>query len=259
VEADDLLIALLAAPPSLPLPALSAGHRRRFPSGGHRLGHDRPCGRLHLGPPAPDRLQQGPTAVLEQVPPIGGLNGRGCPLARTLGVGAGTVTADHLHPGMPPQPVRERLGASVRQEVDNPAPLKVAQDRAVAVAAAPRPIIHAEHPRGLAWCLRRAATEHAEQGGSPNRHGQAERKPRPGLAAERKADVALEVGQPRRPARPWLADLGQALAEDLARAGVRDATEPSGLDMEGDHAPLPGQVGQGAPVTAVHPSRDQAA
>src|SRR5215207_7539373 len=70
---------------------------------------------------------------------------------------------------------------------------------------------------------------------------------------------ALEVGQPRRPARPWLDDFGQALAEDLARAGVRDATEPSGLDMEGDHAPLPGQVGQGAPVTAVHPSRDQAA
>src|SRR5215210_4975243 len=33
VEADDLLIALLAAPPSLPLPALSAGHRGGFPAG----------------------------------------------------------------------------------------------------------------------------------------------------------------------------------------------------------------------------------
>ena len=168
---------------------------------------------------------------------------------------AATVAADHLHPGVPPEPVREGVGSAVRQEIDHAPPLEVAKDRAIPPATAPRPVVHPEHARGLARRLRRAAAEHAEQGGGADRHGQPERQARSGLAAQGEADVALDVGQADSPARPWRGDLGQPFGEDPARAAVRGAAEPPGPDMEGDEAPLPWQVCQDAPVVAVDPVR----
>ena len=79
------------------------------------------------------------------------------------------------------------------------------------------------------------------------------------LAAQGEADVALDVGQTCGSAGPRPGDVGQAFGEDLARALALGAAEPSCLDTEGDTAPMPGQVSQGALVAAMHPAGRMAA
>ena len=46
---------------------------------------------------------------------VGNLDGGGCALARTIGVGAGTITADHVDAGVLTQLGRQALGGAVRQ------------------------------------------------------------------------------------------------------------------------------------------------
>jgi len=85
--------------------------------------------------------------VAQQVPPISDLLCLGRALAHTLGVDAGAVAGDHLHAWMPAKPGGDRLGAAVGQQIDHPLALEVADDGAVALAAPPRPIVDANHPR----------------------------------------------------------------------------------------------------------------
>ena len=70
---------------------------------------------------------------------------------------------------------------------------------------------------------------------------------------------ALGVAQATGPARPRVRDLGQALGEDPAWAAGRGAAEPACPHLDGDGAPLPGQVGEGAGVAAVDPPGEAAA
>ncbi len=65
----------------------------------------------------------------------------------------------------------------------------------------------------------------------------------------------LQVTEARRPPRPGLCHLGQALGEDPTGAALHRAPEASGADPHLDPAALPGQVGQAADVVAVDPSR----
>ena len=130
---------------------------------------------------------------------------------------------------------------------------------AVAPAAAPRPVVHPEHARGPRRRFRRPAPEHAQQRGGAHRHRQADRQARSRSRPQGEADVALDVGQAPRAARPRPGDLGQAFGEDPTRAVARGAPEPTHLDAQGGDAPLPGQVGQDAVVAAMHPAGGVAA
>ena len=184
MQAHRLVVDLAAAPPSFPVPPLGAGHRRRRLGRDRLLENDRACGRPHIGPAAADRIEQRPAAVLQQVPSVAHLSGLGSASARRIGVGAAAIAADHLGAGVFAQPRDERLGAAVRQEVDDAAPLEVAKDGAVAPAAAPRPVVHLEHARCLLRRPRRPAPKHAQQGGGADRHRQADRQARSRLAAQ---------------------------------------------------------------------------
>ena len=62
---------------------------------------------------------------------IGNLDGIRGALARPISVGAGTIAADHVDAGVLPQPRRQALGGSVRQQLDGPATLEIHEDRAV--------------------------------------------------------------------------------------------------------------------------------
>jgi hypothetical protein len=77
-----------------------------------------------------DRLAE----VLPQVEPVGDLHRARRAQPSALGVGAGAVPADHLHPGMGPQPVRQRLCLPACQQLHRLAALAVDQHRAVDLA-----------------------------------------------------------------------------------------------------------------------------
>jgi hypothetical protein len=133
---------------------------------------------------------QGVTAVAQQMPAVQDLGGIRCASGGSVGIGAGAVTDNGRDTGMLLQPRRQSFGTTVGQQVDNPATLEIAQDRAVALALLPCPIIDAEHPDrwdrpGITGTdtvqQRRAADRHAHGGGVAGA----------GIAAEYQADCPM--------------------------------------------------------------------
>ena len=142
-----------------------------------------------------------------------------------------------------------RVGAPVRQEVYHTVLLEVADDRAVAPAAQPCPVIDPNDPRRREHDGTRP--DHAQQRVAADRHGEPPGQARPGSATQCKADMPLHVAQARGAACPGRPQLGQALGEDLPRATGGCAPEPPCPYLDSDDAPLPGQVSQRAGVAAV--------
>src|SRR4051812_50106618 len=87
------------------------------------------------------------TAVTQQMPPVGDLNGLRRSLAGALGVGAGPIADDDLDRRMVLEPRGQGLGRAIGQQVDAAPALEITQDRAVVAALAPSPVIDPEHPR----------------------------------------------------------------------------------------------------------------
>ena len=79
------------------------------------------------------------------MPPIRNLDCLRCPLARSVGIGAGPVTHDNLDRGMVREPCCQGFTRAVGQQIDPASAFQITQDRAVTAAFAPRPVIDAEH------------------------------------------------------------------------------------------------------------------
>jgi hypothetical protein len=89
--------------------------------------------------------RQSLTQVAQEVPSIGHLDRLRRSLPDSFCIGAGAVPADNLHARVCAQPRGDGLALPVRQKIDHPARLKVAQNGAVAVALAPGPIVDAKN------------------------------------------------------------------------------------------------------------------
>src|SRR4051794_33388215 len=158
-------------------PATSAAIRRDPPSGDVVALHD-----------GLKRIAE----VAQQMPPVRDLDSIWRSLPDAVGVDAGAVTRDDLHPRVPLQPRRQALDPAVRQQVEYPVLLQVDEDGPVAVTAPPRPIIDPEHARGRAWPWRGIATaRHPQQRVRADGDGQPRRKACAGLSANNEAEVAL--------------------------------------------------------------------
>src|SRR5690349_19467851 len=92
-----------------------------------------------------EHAAQSIAAVPEEMPPIGDLDGLWRSLAGSVGIGAGTIAHDDLYAGMAPQPYRQGFRLAVGQEIDDAVTFQIAQDRAVVLAFAPRPVINTEN------------------------------------------------------------------------------------------------------------------
>jgi hypothetical protein len=108
-------------------------------------------------------MSQRVAQVTQQVPTIGNLNGvRSSPVCG-FGIDAAAVAADDLGTGMLSQPGSYGVGIAIGKQVDHPAGLQVAQDRSIAMALAPGPVVDAEHPWGLHWRPRTARMKLTQQ------------------------------------------------------------------------------------------------
>jgi hypothetical protein len=170
---------------------------RVWPLGHGRARRARSAGHLRRDPPSGDvvALHDGLKRIAEvaqQMPPVRDLDSIWRSLPDAVGVDAGAVTRDDLHPRVPLQPRRQALGPAVRQQVEDPVLLQVDEDGPVAVTAPPRPIIDPEHARGRAWPWRGIATaRHPQQRVRADGDGQPRRKACAGLSAHNEAEVAL--------------------------------------------------------------------
>ena len=147
------------------------------------------------------------------------------------------------------EPSSHGVGLAIGQHVDGPVALEIDDDGAVAPAAAPSPVVDADDPR-RGRRLDRHRPDQPQQGVAADRHGEARGQAGAGLAAHAVRDGALDLGEPASAAGSGPHGR-QPLGEDPTRACRYPATEAALLDLEGNDASLPGQVGQMPGVEAV--------
>jgi hypothetical protein len=195
--------------------------------------------------------------VLPQVEPVGDLDRAGCAGAGPVGVGAGAVPADHLHPRVGGQPVRQRPGVAAGQQVQRCAGLAVDQHGAIVLAAADREVIDAEHPRDARRRVR-GGHDQPQQHLPARRHAQRRRQPAPGPPGQRHRDVPLHPGQQRGLALIPGGQPGHLLSERPLPARRRVAKQPP--DLQPDHHPTAAGRGISQPplIPAMHPPREPA-
>jgi hypothetical protein len=194
--------------------------------------------------------------VAQQVPPVGDLHGVRSPLADTVRVGTRAITRDDFDTRMSAQPGRERRRLTIRQQVDNLVLLQIDQDCAVTMATPPRPVVHPEY----AWRARRGFAGHGGGYGPQQRIGtgwqtEAYGKPCAGFTAECKAEVAVQIEEPFRPARRHPRHIVEPFGEGLAGTNGVTAPKAPGGNVDPHRPPLPGQIMQHAPREAVNVRR----
>jgi hypothetical protein len=114
--------------------------------GGEQIGIDR-CRanrRADLAHRLADRVEECPACVLHQVPAIGDLGGVGERLRGSFTVSAAAVPSDDGNLLMLFKPSRGGRRFAVGEQRHRPTPFEIADNRSVAVIAAPRPIINAD-------------------------------------------------------------------------------------------------------------------
>jgi hypothetical protein len=188
------------------------------------------------------------------MPTVGDLNGTGCAAPGAIGVRGAAISADDLDLRPLAQPPRKAIGLTIREQIDHPAALEVAQDRPVALATPPCPIIDTKDARGHRRAIR-AGTDHPKQRIATQRHRQPGRQARTGSTAQRQPDMTLNVAQAEGPAGADTNDAREPLRENPSWASVRRASEPTRENRDDDHQPLPGKVGKRASVSAVDMTR----
>jgi hypothetical protein len=213
------------------------------------------CGGLAQGcPPAPEHPLKQLAHIGQEVEAIGNLDGIGRALTRTVSVGAGTITADHVDAGVLSQPGRQTLGGSVRQEFDRLATFEVYEDRPVALAPPPGPVIDAEHTR-IGWRPHRCLADQAEERRAAGRHPQTAPDAGTGAATEGEPDLA-QCHQERHAATGSASCQSRyLLGEDTPRAPRRRTPEAAHAQMENDLAAGDRQISDPARVAAVHAVR----
>lgn len=142
--------------------------------------------------------------VLQQMPPIGDLQGVRGGFRDRFRVGGGPVPADDLGTGMVLEPGREPLGGAVGKHIHDSAGLDV--DGAVGAALAEGELVDPQHPRGAVWYRRRR--QEPEQPGAAGCHPKTPAQPcgrmaaqfdrnRPQEACQSGAGAAVPLGQAR--------------------------------------------------------------
>ncbi len=141
-------------------------------------------------------VQEGNAGVLQQVPPIGDLQRLRGTLGGCFAIAAAAIAAHDLDAGTFREPVGDRASLPVRQEIDDPASLEIAQDRPIALSSPPGEIVDADDlDAGGRW--RGAPAQDAEQRVRADRHGQALDEPRTRAAAKHQGNARRE-GPPSR-------------------------------------------------------------
>src|SRR4051794_671175 len=133
---------------------------------------------------------------------VGDLDRLGRAFADAVGIGAGAVTSDDLDTRVGLEPSLQGFGLPVGQQLEGAWLFQVADDRAVMLTTAERPVIDANHPR----CPGRFQVDgpdQAQQGGGAERHGEPTGQPRPLFAAECQTESPVEGCAAGSSGAPW--------------------------------------------------------
>jgi hypothetical protein len=109
------------------------------------------------------------------------------------------------------------------QQVDRPVALQIDNDRVVALATPPSPVLNTDDARQRCW-FNRYSPDQAQQRVAADRHGEQARQAGPRFTPCGRCQGTLDIGKPGGAPLPEGCRRGQALGEDPARAaGLRAA------------------------------------
>lgn len=94
---------------------------------------------------------QGVTQIAQQMPAVGDLGSSRRSGADAFGIGARAVAGHDGDARVGLQPSRDRLRLSIRQQLDGAVAFQIDDERAIAPAAAPSPVVDADDPRRWPW------------------------------------------------------------------------------------------------------------
>jgi hypothetical protein len=193
------------------------------------------------------------------VEPVGNLGRLWSAGPDTVSIGAGPVAGDDLDTGMRLQPGGDGLGLPVGQQIDRAvATLQIHDQGAVALAAAPSPVIDADDARRRRR-FDRNGPDQTQKRVAAHRHGEPGRQARSQFTARAQGQGALDLGEPDGAPFADRRHRGQALGEDPAWAARLRAAETADLQGQRDDAAHQGKVGDRAGIAAVNPSRRRGA
>src|SRR5581483_4861585 len=190
--------------------------------------------------------------ILQHVPAIDHLLSCRRAHRRASRILRGTVAHDDLHTRVLLQPRRERPRRTILEQVDRPSGLEVDQDRAIATAPSPRPIIDTEHARHAHRVV--VTSQQPEQGISADGRADGPCQTRPRLTSERDANSMQHALQAYRRAAIPRRRPGHLLDERPTRTGRCPAHEAAHRQLHAHRAPTGREVAQRPDVPAMHPT-----
>ncbi|MDA9396190.1 hypothetical protein WN73_37350 [Bradyrhizobium sp. CCBAU 45394] len=97
---------------------------------------------------AADRVAQGLTQTVEQVPAVRHLHRVGGAAACAISIKSRTIAGDDLDLRPALQPARNTAGVTIGKQVKHAIALQIADDRSTSLATTPSPIVDADDGRG---------------------------------------------------------------------------------------------------------------
>jgi len=175
----------------------------------HRFGH---------------RLEEGAAGILHQMPTVGDLDRVGrCPCC-CFAIATTSLAGDHANAGMGSEPRGDGRDLAVGQQLHDPVPFQIADDRAVAMVAAERPVIDADHGQGIGPAARPAPHDTQQRVVADRQHqpfGEDGTRP----AAENETEVMDDPLHASGAARALWQRCSKTLGEDPLSAGRITASE----------------------------------
>jgi hypothetical protein len=222
---------------------------------GGLFAHSGGPGRVDRSPAGAVGTNLGESLVAQirpQVPPVADLHRIRQSASNRLAMGARSVAADDLDPGVASQPGLQDVGTAAGQHVNPLAGLGVGEDGGVTVAALENEVIDTQHARDpQRW--QRQPHEQAQCRGPGDRDSQDRREPSP-CPAGQLCDHGTQLA--RKPTSSTLVALeqpGHLLTKRLPTTFPSRAEQTPSLYRRHHPPTVDGEIGHCPAVVAVHP------
>jgi hypothetical protein len=170
-----------------------------------------------------------------------------CDAARIL---RRAVTSNESDPGPVAQPQGQRVSGAIGEQIKGTTPLKIDNDRAIALPLPHRPVIDADHSRQRGSRERRAPDK-TQYCCRACRHAKVPGQPGSGFAAECNADPTLHTHQPSGPLGSGRDKRRELLPKGTPAAAGGRAGEPPHAQLKTNAKAKQRKIGGSAPVIPV--------
>ena len=209
---------------------------------------------IKVPPIAEKEPLQGLAQILHQVEPIDDLDRLRRPLPNPLGIETTAIAADDLDARVRLQPLRDRGGRALREQIQHVMALEITDNGPEPSASPPGPFVEPDHPGGRKEREGRTMDQTHDRPITP-RYAQGAREPRARTAAHREAHVPEGRTHAQTVAATDRDEGRKPLGKNPLRTGGVPTEETADLQVQDQRGPGQRQVGHRASVDTMHRSR----